>query len=62
MATGATLFSEALEHVESASIREWATSDRNRPLWLQIADHAIANGKNDPVRFATYMLVKGMGF
>jgi hypothetical protein len=29
------LFEAALQKVESKSIREWAQSDHNRPLWLE---------------------------
>jgi len=29
------LFEAALKKVQSASIRAWAQTDRNRPLWLK---------------------------
>lgn len=35
--TPAKLFTAALAKVESRSIRDWASSDHNRPLWLKIA-------------------------
>lgn len=62
MFTGETLFAEALKHVESASIRDWATSDRNRSSWLQLAARAAATGKYDAERFAAYMVATAMGF
>jgi hypothetical protein len=37
MAKHETLFNETLKQVESNSIREWASSEHNRPLWLEIA-------------------------
>jgi hypothetical protein len=47
------LLNDSIKLVESKSIRQWATSDH--PLWLQIANQAISNGKTDPLAMATYI-------
>jgi hypothetical protein len=62
--TPETLLAAALEHVESASIRAWATSEHNRPIWLQIAAGAIKkapDGSPDVHRFAAYILCNAIG-
>jgi hypothetical protein len=61
--TPETLLAAALQHVESASIRAWATSEHNRPIWLKIAAGAIAkaNGTPDVHRFAAYILCNAIG-
>jgi hypothetical protein len=61
--TGEQLFEQALARVESRSIREWATSPRNRPIWLRIAEATAARGGEDadPTRFSTYMVITAMG-
>lgn len=55
------LFTKALAKVESASIRSWATSERNGPLWLAAAEDAVNAGKNDPNRFATLIVATAIG-
>lgn len=56
------LLAQALTHVQSQSIRAWATSDANRALWLKIASTALEkNPKTDPLNFATYITITAMG-
>lgn len=45
-ASPSAYFHAALEGVESASIREWATSEHNRPIWMQIATKMYKQGKS----------------
>lgn len=39
--TAEELFAAALAKVESASIRDWAQTEHNRPLWLKIAEKYV---------------------
>lgn len=57
------LFSKALERVQSESIRKWATSAHNGPLWLKISEDAIKKGDrlNDPDWFAAYIVSVAIG-
>lgn len=59
----ATLFASALEKVESKSIREWATTAHNAPLFLKIAESSIAGKKKcaDPEWFAAYIVATAIG-
>lgn len=50
------LFNETLAQVESKSIREWASSERNRPLWL-----AIAKGYVDKANASELLLIDIVG-
>lgn len=43
--TAEELFAAALKRVESASIREWAQTDNNRPIFLKVAKEHL--GKKD---------------
>lgn len=56
---------EALTHVESKSIREWATSDHNFPIWIKITKGWLEkNGgpsENNRIRLTTYIVVEAMG-
>jgi hypothetical protein len=56
---------EALTHVESKSIREWATSEHNFPIWIEIAKRfLIKNGgpsEDNRIRLSTYIVVEAMG-
>lgn len=56
-----TLFTKSLQLVESKSIREWAQSAHNQPLWLKICQNAVDNNKNDPCRMAAYMVCVAIG-
>lgn len=53
-------FNASLAKVESKSIREWATSKVNRPIWLKIAEGAVAKGSS-PEAFAAYMVCVAIG-
>lgn len=57
------LLSEALRKVKSDSIRKWATSANNFPLWQKIAKDAVKKGGrlNDPDWFAGYIVATAMG-
>lgn len=55
------LFSDALCYVESKSIREWAQSPHNGPIWLEICQTDINNGRRDPQRMATYIVAEAIG-
>lgn len=59
--SAAQLLDAALAHVESDSIRAWAT--RQRDVWLRIAQGSLDknNGDVDPCRFASYILLTAMG-
>lgn len=56
-----TLLESALSRIESASIKAWATSEHNRPVWLRFCEAAIANGKADAARVATLILCNAIG-
>ena len=57
------LFQEALKLVESSSIRSWATTEHNRPIFVQLADKVVAkNGPtSNPTNFATYIVATAIG-
>jgi hypothetical protein len=55
------LFEASLGQVESTSIRAWAQSDHNRPLWLKICQESIENNKFDPSAMAAYMVAVAIG-
>ena len=56
---------EALAHVESRSIREWATSEHNLPIWVEITKGWLEkNGgpsDNNRIRLTTYIVVEALG-
>jgi hypothetical protein len=62
-AAAETLLTSALAHVESASIRSWATSEHNRPIFIQIAQAAIrkSGGAPDVHMFAAYIVSSAIG-
>lgn len=57
------LFQQALAKVESDSIRQWAETEHNRPIWLQLAELAIQkqNGKPDVYRFSAAIVASAIG-
>lgn len=61
--TNVELLEVALAKVESDSIRAWANSDHNRPVWEKIAQTAVDNKGDDvdPVAFSTYIVCEAMG-
>lgn len=56
-------FEDSLKRVESASIREWASSERNRPIWLELAGTALKNKgpSADPDTFAACIVATAIG-
>jgi len=60
---GAQLLDEALSHVESDSVREWANSEHNRPIWEKIAQGALDKngGEYDVHRLAAYIVCVAIG-
>jgi len=53
-------FEQAVSLVESASIRKWATSEHNQPIFLEIAGKAIEN-KKSPEDFTTFIILQAIG-
>jgi hypothetical protein len=59
---GAKLLDEALKGVESDSIKEWANTSHNRPIFEKIAQNALDKNKDaDPIRFGAYIVCLAMG-
>jgi hypothetical protein len=56
-----TLFTEALVKVDSASIRDWAQSAHNRPLFVQEAQRLIGAGKGEAARLAVIIVSNAIG-
>lgn len=54
------LFEAALERVESKSIRAWATSQHNRPIWLDIAKRYVGKDEAE-IRLATDITATAIG-
>lgn len=61
--TNVELLDRAIEHVESESVRDWANSDHNRPIFEEIAQKAIdERGESaDPARLGTYIVCLAIG-
>jgi len=60
--TGKRLLDAALKHVQSASIRKWATEGKNHGIWIKLADMAIKDRKgDDPKSFATFITAQAIG-
>jgi hypothetical protein len=55
------LLADSLLKVESKSIREWAVTPQNKPIWLQIAENAVKNTNPDPANFAAYIVCVAIG-
>jgi hypothetical protein len=52
----------ALEKIESASIKAWAQTDHNRPIFVKIAESALAKTPVPDVhRFAAYISATAIG-
>jgi hypothetical protein len=60
---GPTLFAKSLPLVESLSIREWAQTDRNKPILIQLASQEAKKGGlwSTPSGFAAYMVSLAIG-
>jgi len=59
--TPAARLAEALALVESASIRAWATSAHNYPIWLAITEGALKNGKGEKHALCAYIVCLAIG-
>lgn len=61
--TAESLLEAALELVESNSIRAWATSAHNKPLFLKIAEHAIEHKEtiSEPSLFCAFIVCQAIG-
>lgn len=56
------LFEQALAKVESESIRQWAQTEHNRPIWIKLAELALAKKPDaSPDRFSTLIVCSAMG-
>lgn len=55
------LFEASLKLVDSKSIREWAQTERNKPLWLEICNTAISKGRANSSDMAAYMVAVAIG-
>jgi len=61
-----TLLTDALALVESQSVRAWATTEHNRPIFVQLAAGAIqsagVSGRDPNVHtFAAYIVATAIG-
>jgi len=62
MKTANELFDEAVAQIESKSIRAWATSDHNKPIWLKHIQSLLDEGRKvDTQRLCTFMILTAMG-
>lgn len=60
--TNVELLDEALGKVESNSIKEWANSDHNRPVFEKIAQGTLdKNPDADTDRFSAYIVCLAIG-
>jgi hypothetical protein len=61
--TNVELLDAALEQVESESIRQWANSDHNRPVFEKMAQGAVDKKGDDvdPVMFSAYVVSLAIG-
>ena len=57
----ALLLTEAIEQVESRSIRDWATSAHNAPIFLAIARKSLKQGKTPPHMLCSSIVCCAMG-
>lgn len=55
-----TLFVEALKIVQSESIRKWAQTDHNRPLWVDYCGKCRDTRAN-PHAVAAYIMALAIG-
>ena len=59
--TASQYLSDALDGVQSPSIRAWATTEHNHPIFLQIAQKGIDNGSPNVVAFTAYIVCLAIG-
>jgi len=50
----------ALARVESVSIRDWAKSEQNYPIWVKLAEKALEK-KTDVQMFIAYIVSTAIG-
>jgi hypothetical protein len=57
------LFQQALAKVESQSIRQWAETEHNRPIWIKAAEAAIVkhNGQPNVALFTVLIVSSAIG-
>lgn len=60
---GETLLTSALPLLTSESVREWAQTPHNRPIFLQLAEQEVKKGGlwSTPSGFAAYMVSLAIG-
>jgi hypothetical protein len=56
-----TLLNQALQGVESNSIRAWVQTDHNLPLWLQYAEDMLEHEQADPARLTLAIVCEAIG-
>lgn len=61
--TAEHLLTTALELVESESVRKWATTEHNRPIFIQLAQLGLNKGGKsaDPHLFAAMIVSTAIG-
>lgn len=59
--TAKVLFSQALSHVESKSIRAWAQGPKNGKVFLRLAQDRVKQGRTCPIEFGTKIVALAMG-
>ena len=59
--TPETFLAAALKHVESRGMKAQAQGDHDRPIWLKYAEHVLARGANDPLKFGCYITLTYLG-
>jgi len=60
----ASFLNAALQHVQSESIRAWAVTPHNKPIFIKLAKLALTSGgssSDSVVRFAAYIVASAMG-
>jgi len=55
------LLTDALARVESESVKAWAQTAQNGPLFLKMAENAIKRNEADPDRFAAFIVCCALG-
>ena len=62
--SGRELLDAAIGRIESKSIRAWATSPHNAPIWLKMAESYFkknGGGEDSILKLSTYMVLTAMG-
>lgn len=65
MITAEQLFVQAIERVESASIKAWAQTEHNRPIFIKLAQLNVDKNSQNPEvsvpMFAAYIVSSAIG-